>query len=143
MQEAFWGKNWKIFNGVHSTVEELQVQMDQMTKDCKTVEEVKKDIIMGKLPSLCPQEVAEFYCSRNQYHFKTANTIQEKLDMSHTWKKRKSYNHHHHHERIAGGRIRKDKESVAAYVTGKRSWPSPALTGLFVALATSNGRRGC
>ena len=53
-RRRFWGKNWKIFNRVHSTVEELQVLMDRMIKDCETVEEVKKEIVMGKILYLCP-----------------------------------------------------------------------------------------
>ena len=107
----FWGKNWKIFNKVHSTVEELQVLLDRMIKDCETVEKVKKEIVMGKLLSLCPQEVAEYALLKKlSTILETANIIQEKLDTSHAWKRQSSYHHHHHHqERITCGNTEETK----------------------------------
>ena len=126
-RKKFWSNTWNFSNGVHSVLDQLQSLADRLLKECKSVEDAKHKMLMGKLLSICPHDIAEHILLRNpKTILETANIIQDRLDTQPTWKKDRSIHYHHHsRERISNGH--NDEKKPVPHLSETKSGESNKL----------------
>ena len=75
------GNTWRLVDGVHTVSGTVAIPGGALMKDCIMLQDAKRQIVMGKLLSLCPQDLSEYVLLKNpRTMLEAAIIIQEKLD---------------------------------------------------------------